>query len=275
MASRLWAGVGMGFTACRGPRPSWVKTGPAFLEPIRLNNLADNPHARREKKRVGRGPGSGLGKFSGRGMKGHKARSGGGVPPRFEGGQTPLQKRLPKFGQRRSQYRLDELNLGKLAYFIKRGVVDPTAEISIGYLYQKGVIGLTTRGLKLLSKGAEDLRHPIKIEVTNASKSAIEAVAKLGGKITCAYKTPLLLKAEQMPHKYPLMLEEPVPPKQVVRVMERIRRAKRVPVHYRKPAWVTSLEQQDKQVLASRPERVRLLVHRRKARVYRKVKFDL
>ena len=91
----------------KAPRPANVSTAPTNIQPLTFNNLSDNPGSRRFKKRVGRGPGSGLGKFAGRGMKGQKAKPGGGPHPRFEGGQTPLQKRIPKYGMKRSKYRLD------------------------------------------------------------------------------------------------------------------------------------------------------------------------
>ena len=88
-----------------------------MADEMRLNNLSPAPGAKRDAKRVGRGIGSGTGKTAGRGHKGLKARSGGSVRPGFEGGQMPLQKRLPKYGftsrigRTTGQVRLHELNL--------------------------------------------------------------------------------------------------------------------------------------------------------------------
>lgn len=92
------------------------------LLPFTVNNLWDNPGARREKKRVGRGPGSGLGKTSGAGHKGQYARAGGTINRGFEGGQSGHHKRFPKIGFSKNRFNtgthLTQLNLGMLAYHI-------------------------------------------------------------------------------------------------------------------------------------------------------------
>lgn len=96
--------------------------------PFTPNNLWDNPGARRTKKRIGRGPGSGLGKTAGKGHKGQYARSGGTIARGFEGGQSNLTRRFPKFGFRKNRFNRDndltQLNLGKLAYHIEKGHID-------------------------------------------------------------------------------------------------------------------------------------------------------
>src|ERR671934_2025717 len=103
---------------------------------MRLEDLRPAPGAKKSRKRIGRGPGSGHGKTSTRGHKGHKARSGGGKGPGFEGGQMPLYRRIPKRGfKSRSRREFAVLNLGDLAKrFPQGGEVTPTAMVSAGLL---------------------------------------------------------------------------------------------------------------------------------------------
>ena len=99
--------------------------GTQTLLPFTPNNLWDNPRARREKKRIGRGPGSGLGKTAGKGHKGQYARTGGTIARGFEGGQSDMMRRFPKTGFRKFRFNrnseLTQLNLGKLAYHLEKG----------------------------------------------------------------------------------------------------------------------------------------------------------
>ena len=112
--------------------------------PFTPNNLWDNPGARRFAKRIGRGPGSGLGKTSGRGHKGTYARAGGTISRGFEGGQNPLHIRFPKFGQQKDRFNngqsLEQLNLGKIAYHIEKGNLDTSKVIQMKDLLDCGVI---------------------------------------------------------------------------------------------------------------------------------------
>lgn len=142
---------------------------------MRLNTLSPAPGRIREKKRVGRGIGSGLGKTAGRGHKGLKSRSGGSVKPGFEGGQMPLQKRLPKFGFTSrisfvtAQVRLSELNL------VDGDVVD------LETLKQADVISANIKRAKIFASG--ELKKAVTVKglaVTKGAKAAIEAA---GGKI--------------------------------------------------------------------------------------------
>jgi len=98
------------------------------LLPFTPSTLWDNPGARRKAKRIGRGPGSGLGKTAGKGHKGQYARTGGTIARGFEGGQSDMMRRFPKFGFRKNRFNrnseLTQLNLGKLAYHIEKGHVD-------------------------------------------------------------------------------------------------------------------------------------------------------
>ena len=107
---------------------------------MKLSDLKPAPGARQDRKRVGRGPGSGLGKTAGRGHKGHKARSGGNTPPGYEGGQMPLQRRLPKRGFKNLfsvEYAV--INVGDLVRFESNQVVDAAELVRTGMV--KGALG--------------------------------------------------------------------------------------------------------------------------------------
>jgi large subunit ribosomal protein L15 len=151
---------------------------------MKLNQLSDNSGARKSAMRVGRGIGSGKGKTAGSGHKGQKARSGVAING-YEGGQMPLYQRLPKRGfnnPNRKDYQV--LNLGRLQKAIDAGTVDAKAPITIDMLAAAGVVGRVVDGVRLLAKG--ELKAKIDITVTGASKGAVEAVEKAGGKITVA-----------------------------------------------------------------------------------------
>jgi large subunit ribosomal protein L15 len=145
---------------------------------LKLNNIGAPKGANRDKKRRGRGPGSGQGKTGGRGHKGQKARSGGGIPPWFEGGQMPLNRRLPKRGFTnifKKSYQL--VNLDDLeARFEADAKVDAEA------LAAAGLIKYADRPVKLLGRGA--LGKALQVEVDKASKAAQAAVEAAGGAVT-------------------------------------------------------------------------------------------
>ena len=148
---------------------------------MRLNELSDNPGATKNRKRIGRGTGSGTGKTSGKGHKGQKARSGVAVNG-FEGGQMPLYRRLPKRGFTnifRKQYGV--LNLGRLQAAIESGKVDAGKAIDAAVLVAAGIVRDAKDGVRLLGKG--DLTSKIEIHVAGASKAAVEAVEKAGGSV--------------------------------------------------------------------------------------------
>ena len=148
---------------------------------MKLNELADNPGARKARKRVGRGIGSGLGKTAGRGHKGQKSRSGVAIKG-FEGGQMPLYRRLPKRGFNNHAAKTYALiNLGRLQTAIDAGKLDAKAEITPDALLAAGVIRRLKDGVRLVSDG--ELSQPITISVHGASKPAIAAVEKSGGKV--------------------------------------------------------------------------------------------
>lgn len=148
---------------------------------MKLNELRDNEGANKRKKRVGRGPGSGMGKTAGRGIKGQKSRSGVAIKG-YEGGQMPLYQRLPKRGfnkPNRKQYAV--INLGLIQKFIEAGKLD-AGKIDEETLVASGVVRRKLDGIRVLAKG--ELTSKATISVTGASKSAIEAVEKAGGSLT-------------------------------------------------------------------------------------------
>jgi large subunit ribosomal protein L15 len=151
---------------------------------MKLNELSDNPGARRGAKRVGRGIGSGKGKTSGRGVKGQKARTGVALNG-FEGGQLPIYRRLPKRGFH-SHFRkiFAPLNLDALAAAIADGRLDAAAPISEELLHSAGVVRKDAKigGVRLLARGSID--RAVTIAVSAASGAAINAVQAAGGSVT-------------------------------------------------------------------------------------------
>jgi large subunit ribosomal protein L15 len=142
---------------------------------ITLNNLCDNPGARKQRTRWGRGVGSGRGKTCGRGHKGQKSRSGNRHPRLgFEGGQFPFYRRVPKRGFKNVNHiELEPLNLGKLQQFIDRGKLPTDQVINMRTLRDSGVVGKIHDGVKILGDGATKFHTPVNLEVTAASKSAV------------------------------------------------------------------------------------------------------
>jgi large subunit ribosomal protein L15 len=142
---------------------------------MKLEDIAPAPGAKKTKKRVGRGSGSGLGKTAGKGAKGQKARSGGGTPPWFEGGQMPLQRRLPKRGFTnifKKHYSL--VNLRDLEQFAAGSEVGPEQ-------LMQGVVKKLRNGIKLLAQGEITKALTVRVHVASAAaKSKIEAV---GGRV--------------------------------------------------------------------------------------------
>lgn len=148
---------------------------------MKLNELRDNPGARHKGKRVGRGIGSGLGKTSGRGQKGQRARSGVAIKG-FEGGQMPIHMRLPKRGfNSRAVRDYTEINLGRLQAAIDAGKVDAGKTIDADVLLGAGLLRRIRGGVRLLAYG--ELKSKLVIEVRGASKAAVAAVEKAGGSV--------------------------------------------------------------------------------------------
>ena len=149
---------------------------------MKLNEIRDNPGAHYRAKRVGRGIGSGKGKTSARGGKGQTARTGVALNG-FEGGQTPLHRRLPKRGFNNKIFRKDfkVVNLGRLQAALDSGKLKPDGTLDAAALVSSGLLRRPGHGVRLLAKG--ELRTAITIKVAGASGAAIAAVEKAGGKV--------------------------------------------------------------------------------------------
>ena len=142
---------------------------------MKLNELSDNPGARKSRMRVGRGIGSTKGKTSGRGVKGQRARKGGYHKVGFEGGQMPLQRRLPKVGFRsamkfsRAEVRLSELN----------GIDAPVIDLAV--LKAAGIVPIFATQAKVVLSG--ELKHAVSLRGIGVTKGAAVAIAKAGGTV--------------------------------------------------------------------------------------------
>jgi large subunit ribosomal protein L15 len=149
---------------------------------MKLNEIKDNPGAHYRAKRVGRGIGSGKGKTSARGGKGQTARSGVALNG-FEGGQTPLHRRLPKRGFNNKMFRKDFkiVNLGRLQTAFDAGKLMAEGTLDGAALVKAGVLRRLGDGVRLLAQG--ELKRAITIEVAGASAAAIAAVEAAGGKV--------------------------------------------------------------------------------------------
>ena len=149
---------------------------------MKLNQLSDNPGARKARIRVGRGIGSGKGKTGGRGGKGQTARTGYRNKG-FEGGQMPIHRRLPKRGFRNTPFavKLNELNIGDVQEAIDAGTLKIEGPLDVEGMIKAGLLNRAKGGVKLLGNG--ELKAKVDFAVWRASKSAIEAVEKAGGTV--------------------------------------------------------------------------------------------
>ena len=153
---------------------------------MKLNDLRDNPGARKKPMCVGRGIGCGKGKTSGRGVKGQGSRTGVSMRG-FEGGQTPLHRRLPKRGFKMLfPKHYAEVNVGRLQQAIDAGRLDAKKPITEEVLRESGIVTRILDGVRLLGKG--EIKAKVTLTVTGASASAIAAVEKAGGKVTLVVK---------------------------------------------------------------------------------------
>ncbi|WP_295896487.1 50S ribosomal protein L15 [uncultured Bartonella sp.] len=146
---------------------------------MKLNQLRDQEGATKNRKRVGRGIGSGSGKTAGRGVKGQKARSGVAING-FEGGQMPVYRRLPKRGFTNLFAKsYNEVSVGRIQQAIDAGKLDASKTINSEVLKAAGIIRREKNGVRLLSDG--ELKAKVTFDIAGASKAAIEKVAKAGG----------------------------------------------------------------------------------------------
>ncbi|MEL6794455.1 MAG: 50S ribosomal protein L15 [Pseudomonadota bacterium] len=148
---------------------------------MKLHELADNAGATKKRKRIGRGPGSGTGKTGGRGIKGQTSRSGVAIKG-FEGGQMPIHRRLPKRGFNNiNAKKYAVINLKTVQDALDRGALDGKGVIDENVLVETGVVRRALDGVRLLAKG--EINAKVTLEVAGASKAAVEAVEKAGGKV--------------------------------------------------------------------------------------------
>ena len=148
---------------------------------MKLNEIAGNRGSTKQRKRVGRGIGSGLGKTAGRGGKGQTARKGG-AKAGFEGGQMPIYRRLPKRGfNKPNAVAYNEINLSRVQAAVDAKKLDDKAPVTVAALVAAGVLSKRLAGVRLLAKG--ELKSKLAFEVWHASKGAIAAVEKAGGSV--------------------------------------------------------------------------------------------
>ena len=162
---------------------------------MRLNQLSDNAGARRARLRIGRGIGSTKGKTGGRGVKGQKARTGVRIKG-FEGGQMPLHRRLPKRGfKNHSRVDYETVNLGQIQAALDAGRLSGAGAIDVASLKQAGLVRGSEAGVRLLGHG--EIKAAVTIEVVGASKPAVAAVEKAGGKVVL----PAVAAQPEVPEK--------------------------------------------------------------------------
>lgn len=166
---------------------------------MKLNEIRNNPGARKRKLKVGRGSSSGLGKTCGRGVKGAKARTGTKVYG-FEGGQMPLYMRLPKRGFKNIFANgFGELNIVRLQKAVDEKKIDPSQKVTEETLERAGLARAGKDGIRLLGSGT--LTAKLDIEVAGASKSARAAVEKAGGTLITTFKKPVYMNKSGQPGK--------------------------------------------------------------------------
>jgi large subunit ribosomal protein L15 len=149
---------------------------------MRLNDIKDNPGARKFRVRVGRGIGSGVGKTGGRGGKGQTARTGVAIGG-FEGGQIPLHRRLPKRGFNKFDRKVwNEINVGALQKAVDEGKLKAGQSVDVTALVDAGILRRPMDGLRLLGSG--EIKAKLSLTVNHASASAKAAVEKAGGSVS-------------------------------------------------------------------------------------------
>ncbi|KAK0483309.1 ribosomal protein L18e/L15P [Armillaria novae-zelandiae] len=164
---------------------------------VTLGNIGPASGSLHHQKRVGRGQGSNHGGTAGRGNNGQKSRSGAGIKPGFEGGQTPITRRFPKRGfYNQNTKTWAPVNLERLQFWVDQGRItsSPEKPITARELLLSGCIHDAHDGVKVLGDGAEHFKSKIYITPSRASKTAVQAIEKLGGTVVCKYYTPQSLR---------------------------------------------------------------------------------
>lgn len=167
---------------------------------MKLNQLRDNPGARKARKRVGRGNASGHGGTAGRGHKGQKSRSGVSLLG-FEGGQMPLYRRLPKRGFKNPfRKKFVAVNIGSIQSAVDRGKLDASKPVNEEALQAAGLFKRRHDGVRLLAKG--EIKAKLTIEVAGASETAKAAVAAAGGKVVVTGSEDAKVRKAEMAERY-------------------------------------------------------------------------
>ncbi|KYQ88336.1 ribosomal protein L15 [Tieghemostelium lacteum] len=181
-----------------------IRTIISSANDIALNNLRDNPGANKKKVRVGRGIGSGRGKTSGRGHGGQKARAGHNIPRGFEGGQTPLYKRMRKYGFSNAMFsrNLIPVSFLDLERLINDKQINPQETITMKHLFDAKAVQAVKHGVKLLANGADNFNHVINIELSDFSESARKKIESLGGVAKNVYYDRVGLRYLLRPYKF-------------------------------------------------------------------------
>lgn len=170
---------------------------------LKLNELSHIEGSVKKRRRWGRGIGSGRGKMSGHGHQ--KSRS---TPRGFEGGQTPMYKRLPKIGfYNPNEKDFATVNLDTIQRFIDQGRLQtkPNSFVTIRDLVLAGIVSDAKDGVKVLARGKEELKSPVHLEVSRASAEAIKAIESAGGTVTCTHFNTLALRALIKPYKFNML----------------------------------------------------------------------
>jgi len=166
---------------------------------MKLNEIKDNAGARKGKTRVGRGSGSGLGKTSGRGVKGQKARAGVSIHG-FEGGQMPLHMRLPKRGFKNNFANdFSVVNLDRIQAAVDAGRLKADAVITDQALREAGLVSRSRDGVRILGRG--ELTSKLSLKVAGASKAAIAAIEKAGGAVETTFSKKIHMNKAGEPGK--------------------------------------------------------------------------
>ena len=166
---------------------------------MKLNQIGDNQGARKSRTRVGRGSSSGLGKTSGHGVKGQKARAGVSIHG-FEGGQMPLYMRIPKRGfHNHFANDFSEINLGRIQWAIDQKKLKTDGTITDAGLYEAGLVRRSRDGVRVLGKG--ELKARVTLEVAGASASAVEAVKQAGGSLVTTFRKKVHMNKKGTPGK--------------------------------------------------------------------------
>ncbi|KAF8226226.1 ribosomal protein L15 [Tricholoma matsutake] len=166
------------------------------IRSVTLANLKPAPGSHHSQKRVGRGQASGYGRTAGRGSNGQKSRSGPGIRPGFEGGQTPITKLFPKRGFINQNAKTwAPVNLDRIQHWIDQGRLSSSPEnpITARELLLSGCIHDVHDGIKILGDGSQHFKTPIYIIPSRVSKNAIKAIEARGGKVVCKYYNTLSL----------------------------------------------------------------------------------